>query len=260
MPKIVRKGVLIRPGKYKYGDVVEVKTAAELKAAAERQPQIMLTLGHPIGEPNVSDFIGRVDQTWNEEKDMVEAEFSFYHEHWESIPEELQNKIVNYDPLSISAGFSMKEVVNDEQVGILYSHVALLQSEENPICPLGECGINVRRESNEMSNKRLEQSTELEGTNTTAPAEPVPEASSELIALKAEVAEMKEIILKLQTPPTVEREPETVEEKGPEVAVEKAVEELPPQPAMVIPAGVTPSKDWEVDADGWIRMELRPEN
>ncbi len=68
MPKAVVKGVLARPGEYKYEDIVEVQTAEELKASVDRQPSIMLTLGHPGDNPKVSDYIGRVDQTWNESR------------------------------------------------------------------------------------------------------------------------------------------------------------------------------------------------
>jgi hypothetical protein len=53
-----RKGILARPGKYKYGDKEEIKTAEELKRAAERQPIIALTLGHPEGYPRLQTSSG----------------------------------------------------------------------------------------------------------------------------------------------------------------------------------------------------------
>ena len=264
MPKIVRKGILARPGEYKYGDVTEVKTAEELKAAVERQPSFMITLGHPTDSASAGDYLGRVDQYWNE-SGHVDGTFSFYEEYFDRIPESLQDKIVNYEPLPISAGFSVEEVVDREQRGILYDHVALLRGDVTPICPLDKCGINLtRRESNELSNKRYEQKTEIteNTTNTTTVpvAELVPEESSEpdsIASLKAEIVELRGEIKTLTEQITTEpvREPEEVVEQ------QTAEPELPePEPELIIPSGATNTSGMTLTDEGTLVVSGLPAN
>ena len=240
MPRYIRKGIMARPGTYKYGDRTEVKTAKELKAAAERQPSIMLTLGHPPtieDDPKVKDYIGRVDQSWNERTQSVDAICSFYDEHIHKIPDSLQRRIINMEPLSISPGIMNVRMRQDEQEDILYNHVALLKEGSDPTCPLGECGINIRRESGKM-NKRYEQKTEFtEGKSEDIP-EPTNDGMSEVEALKLEVDILKGTIDELQKP-TDTREPEKVETTDKPLDPVVA-DETPPEPEMVIPMGVKP--------------------
>jgi hypothetical protein len=264
MAQILRTGVLIRPGEYTYSNgVVEVKTAAELKVAAERQPSFMITMGHPADDLNISDYLGRVNQTWDEENQLVKGEFLFYEEHFDKIPENIRKKIVNGDPLSISSGFSVEEVVNGVQTGILYDHLALLKEGEDAICPTSKCGINIRTESNTMSDKRYEQTSELtDGTNSTSPAEEsTSEASSELENLKAEVAEMKELIEKLQTPPPpTPAEPELEPVVEPVKNEEQAGQEVDapePEPEMVVPQGAAP-EGLAFDERGNLKIRHQP--
>jgi len=253
MPKAVRKGVLARPGEYNYEGTVEVQTAEELKAAVHLQPSIMLTLGHPGDNPKVSDYIGRVDQTWNEEKQHVDAIFSFYDDHWLTIPEKLRSKIVGGGKIPISAGISVVEVVDGVQKGIQYDHVALLRDGEEPACPLGECGINLERGFNSMKRKYQQETTIGEEVAESTPESAQPETRSEVDGLRAEILALKAQFDELKT--TSAREPEVVE-KTPEepVAVEKA-DEPPPVPETVIPAGVTkPPHTWKYNDQGHVEI------
>ena len=256
MPRAVRKGVLARPGEYNYEGTVEIQTAEELKAAVDIQPSIMLTLGHPGDNPKVSDYIGRVDQTWNEEKQVVEGVFSFYDDHWLSIPESIRGKIVGNGKLPISAGISVVEVVDGVQKGIRYDHVALLRDGENPVCPLGECGINVGG-TNTMLERRYQQQSEIGGESTEpSPESAQPEASSEVDGLKADILALKAQFDELSKTTPV-REPE-VEKTAPGEPV-KVAEEVPPVPELVIPAGVSkPPHRWIESASGDIVIQPKP--
>lgn len=256
MPKAVRKGVLARPGEYKYeGQPAEFQTVEELKASVDRQPSIMLTLGHPGDNPKVSDYIGRVDQTWNEEEQVVNAIFSFYDDHWLSIPESIRGKITGGGKLPISAGISVVEVVDGVQKGILYDHVALLRDGENPVCPLGECGVNVGG-TNTMLKRRYQQETTIGGESTEAqPETPQPEASSEVDSLKAEISALKAQFVEF----TAAREP-AVEEKTPEEPAQvETAQEPAPVPAMVVPAGVSkPPQRWTINESGHVVITPKP--
>ncbi len=255
MPRAVVKGILARPGEYNYEGTLEIQTAEELSAAVDYQPSIMLTLGHPGDNPKVSDYIGRVDQTWNEEEQVVDAVFSFYDDHWLSIPESIRGKIVGGGKLPISAGISVVEVVDGVQKRIRYDHVALLRDGENPVCPLGECGINVKG-FNTMLERRYQQETTIgyENTDSTSPDSAQPEASSEVDGLKAEIAALKAQFVEF----TAVREP-AVEEKTPEEPEVQKVEEPKPIPEMVVPAGVTkPPHRWTVTEQGNVEIIVWP--
>ncbi len=251
---IKRKGVLARPGEYRYGDKTEIKVPEELRAAAERQPIVVLTRGHPKnGIPTASQYLGTVTQKWNEKKQLVEGEFWFYEEY---VPQHIRDKIVNGEPVPISAGFTLESVdENGIQRGILYSHIAVLDGE-NPVCPLGECGVNVRAES-EGIIMRYEQESEL------APPEE-PKAQEDPIAvLKAEIAELKEMLKSLATQEPAGKEPVEKEEKQEQQAEpepepeetpepEKAEEPSPPkvEPEKVVPKSPPPKAERTVWDDG----------
>lgn len=238
---IKRKGILARPGEYRFGDIVEVKTAEELKAAVERQPILTLTLGHPAGGiPKKSDYIGTVAQKWNEEKQRVDGDFWFYDEY---IPDAVRKKIVNLEPVSISAGYTVDSVEDGLQRGILYSHIAVLDGE-NPKCPLDKCGVNVRMESD--SDLRYEKEQEID-----EPEESVPEAKEAVKTVPPSVtftgeqfAEFLEAIRSLTPSPPAVVEAEVVEPpvEEPE-AIPEAIEEAKVKPEVVIPA----SKDGASD-------------
>lgn len=258
---------IARPGTFHYSWGDEEKTAEDLKEAIPFSPLLKLTMGHPKGgRTRRRDFLGFVKPKWNEALQTVEGMAWFYEEHLDKIPENIRRKIVNFQPYKISPGFTLDDESDSggPQKGTMFDHVAILRDGENPICPLDQCGVNVRLESESMPKMILEQEQTVENkdTNTTATVAPenaAPEASSELDALKAEVAELKAQILNQKQPQPSAPEPEVkVEDKGPEVAVGEKTEAPPPEPAMVIPAGTLPSekKDFTVDSDGWIRMEL----
>lgn len=259
---------IARPGTYHYDWGDEVKTAEDLKEAVSFSPLLKLTMGHPKGgRTRRRDLLGFVKPKWNESLQTVEGMAWFYEEHLDKIPENIRQKIVNFEPYKISPGFTLDdESDSGAQKGTMFDHVAILRDEDNPICPLDQCGVNVRLESESMPKMIYEQETTIgnEDTNTTAivePENPQPEASSEVDALKAEVAELKSFIADLKQPQPSEPKPEIkVEEKGSEDSVEGKAEVLPPVPETIIPAGVVKSKEFVADADGWIRTELPPKD
>jgi hypothetical protein len=240
---IKRKGVVAVPGEYKYGDLVEIKTAEELKDAAERHPIIPLVMGHPIdGFPTAKGTIGTLSQRWDEKTNKVLGEFWF---HDEKISDKLKMKLEANDPVPISAGYLLDSVDADgTQHGMVYTHMAILDGED-PKCPLGICGINVRMESNPTKIVRFEQSSEL----TVQKEEP-------------EVAPVKEEEVKLDV---VEPEPEPeilkTEEpavENPEVVVAEPVEEeVKLVPEVIIPTDTPVHKEYEVDGRGWVTFTPR---
>jgi hypothetical protein len=247
-----RKGILARPGTYKYGDRTEVKTAEELKRAAERQPIIALTLGHPAGGiPKASDFIGTVNQKWNEQRQRVDAEFWFYDE----IPEEVRTRIVNEWPTPISAGFTVEAVENGTQKGIFYTHVAVLRDRDDPKCPLGQCGINVRMESNLTEDYRYEQATDPDVPPDTKPpkTEPFDAVGLGIVigGLKAEIAQLRAQLDKLNQPVPQKQE----EEKKTEAEENITTPEPAPVPKTVVPQGKSKAKDGP-DEDGIFRITI----
>jgi hypothetical protein len=227
---IKMKGVLAVPGEYTYGDMVEVKTAEELKDAAQRFPIVPLSYGHTIDgfQPPASMQIGTVSQKWSEEQQKVLGEFWL---HEERIPENLRKKIDNGEPIPISAGVILDDVdENGIQRGISYTHVAVLDGED-PKCPLGTCGMNVRMESNRKV--RLEQSTEIPPPEPKA-AEKETEVAPEPI--KPNLIDggytSEEVDLEAEEP-----KPETPVEQKPEEPSEQATpkEEVRLEPEVMIP-------------------------
>ena len=234
---IKRRGIVATPGTYKYGENTEVKTAKELREAAERQPIIMLTKGHPVdGMPSARDVIGTVSQKWNEQKQRVDGEFWF---HDENTPDNIRENIVNMHPVSISPGFMIDRIgEHGEQEGIVYTHLAILD-DEDPRCPLGTCGVNIRMDSKDGPRMaRFDQKTDLE-----PPAEPAKKEGTPVAEHKPEppssTKEEAPLVAKEPVVDTAEvtAEPEPAVHK-PEVA-EQEQEEVPREPEVVIPASTT---------------------
>lgn len=266
MPKVTRTGILARPGTYKYRNesgvmVEEIKTAAELKAAAERHPSIDLILGHPQDiedDPELKDYLGRVDQKWNADMQQVDAVFSFYDEHFDKIPDGLRKRIINHEPLSISNGIDIDEMNDGVQEGIMYKHVALLREGVNPTCPLEDCGINIRRESGKMTKRRYEQETQFTEDSDEDNTDATLVEPGKVVETTDAVPDEK--INELPSPPTTEeREPEKKVESEP---VEDQVEEPLPEPELDgVPAGVPTSrikKGWKENDSGHIVIDYQP--
>ena len=213
-----RKGLVAKPGTYKYGDNEEIKDAEELKQAAMRQPIVMLTLGHPVdGMPSAKDVIGTLKQNWNDEHQRVDGEFWFN----DDVPDSIKDKIENYEPIPISPGFMIDDIEEGVQRGIVYTHVAVLE-DEDPRCPLGECGVNLRMDSKEEMLFRYDQKTELENPAPEETLEPEPvEAEPE-----PEIMPTTPRVEVIEEPTPVEAEPEVIE---------PVPEEVQREPETIIP-------------------------
>ncbi len=227
---IKMKGVLAVPGTFTRGDETYIKTAEELKDAAERYPILPLTFGHTKDHlpPTRAEQIGTVSQKWNEREQRVESEFWF---HDEKVPDALRSLIDSGGKIPISAMYLVDSIDEDgTQHGMSYSHVAVLDSED-PVCPLSECGAFVRVES--QTNGRhifFEHATDLTPAEKKEPeAAPVP------------------------TPDEVKVEPEQpkpvapVEQKPKEPDVAPVQEEVKLVPEVLIPAALaTVKREFEV--------------
>ena len=234
---VKRKGILARPGEYTYKDRgTELKTYEELKAAAQRQPIVTLTYGHPAdGVPRAKDFIGTVTQKPNDKKQVIEGDFWFYDE----TPPEILDRIVNDWPTPISAGFTVDTVEDATQKGISYTHIAIIRDSADPKCPLDKCGVNVRMESNNPQDYRYEQASDPEEKKEPA-AEPDP-----LAGIKEQIAELKTLFIESQKKePPVEQKPEVVAETPPQKEPE-AVRAPVPEPERETPASVPVKDDFE---------------
>jgi hypothetical protein len=238
MAKFKRKGIVAVPGEYKYGEVTEIKTAEELKSAAERHPNIPITYKHPVEVyPKASEIIGTLQQKWDEKNQRINGEFWF---HDEKISEELEMKLMNNEILPVSGGILIDDIEDNIQKGIVFTHMAILGEGDDPVCPLGTCGVNMRMESNPTLNVRFEQSTDLEPPEEEPKVAPEPEVSEEPDVVETETIE--------------EETPETEEpaEENPEDEVEEPVEEeVVLVPEVEIPVGEVVSDELETDERGY---------
>jgi hypothetical protein len=258
MAVIKRKGILAKPGEIKYGDKIETRTAEELKYAVQRQHEFILTYGHPTDGtaiPTVKQFIGVVSPYWDSEKQMVLADYSFYDEYWNSIPESIRKKIVNLEPVPASIGITVDDVKDGAQKGIMFTHVALVPEGEKPL--VEGIGVNMRAESKRelaLPPNYREESTEIKEPEVKAKAE-APKASEYVSKTDFDAFTAKiDALLKSQKPP--EREPEVKEKKEPEPQRPK-VEEPKLAPEVLIPAGAPVEKKFE-EQNGWIIITPRP--
>lgn len=273
MPKYEYRGILARPGAYMYKWGTEIKTYEELKRAFERTPSLMLTLGHPLtpnGKPRIPeerDFIGRVDAVFNDERQVIEGVFKPYDgKYWERIPEHIRQKIVNDEPYGISLGYPQPLIVNGEQTDMLFNHCAVLRDGEDPTCPLGECGINVRLESStgEIITMRYEQATstrdepEPEGKEETAEP-PRAVTVADLDRFKADILGAVKALVQ----PTEEAGAQPAEEELPSVVEEPSPAEAPrPEPTLepkrAFPAGSATEKNRfpYMKADGSVEVPV----
>lgn len=251
MPRLEYQAILARPGPYKYKWGTEVKTWEELKKAFQRTPELMLTLGHPLtpdGRPRIAtmeDYLGRIVAIINEEKQVIEGIVKPHEEEWHKIPKHIQDRLVNDLPTEISAGFHPGRVAGGVMTGMLYNHIALLVDGENPICPLGECGINVRLESDDGEIlMRYEQATstkdepEEQEKKETATDEQV---TGPLVTFTQEQFDKLISTLKPPEQPEEEAGAESLEEEKSEPEIEEPVTAKAPEPSLeperAFPAG-----------------------
>lgn len=204
-----------------------------------------MTLGHPKGGiPRASDFIGTVNQKWNDAKQRVDAEFWFYDE----VPDEVRDKIVNGWPTPISAGFTVDTIEDSAQKGMFYTHVAVLRDSDDPKCPLGQCGINVRMESNSMTDQyRYEQATDPSDPDRPKKTEAydpvgfgivIGELKAEVAALRKELAEKRE-----QPVPQKQEVPNEQEKEAHAEPAEQSQQQAPRATQRILPAGETPKEE-----------------
>jgi len=246
MPSVKRDGVLVRPGKFRIQGKDEIRTIEELEEAIKKHTDgIMLTYGHaadgsPI--PGATQFVGKAFPYWDSEKKAVLANYSFFDEYWDNIPEHVRSKITNKEKVPISIGYRIDDIDKDgTQKGIVFTHVAIVPEGEEPIA--SDVGVNVRMESERelvrehetLPNYRLE-SGEIPEVEETKPTGEVVKEETEYVT-KADFDELKTILKTFIESNQVIKEPE------PEpVQVEEKQEALPPEPEVQIPMGTADDK------------------
>jgi len=237
---IKMKGILAVPGEYTYGETVEVQTAEELKAAADRNPIIPLTFGHTYDglRPPPEQQIGTVSQKWSEKEQKVLGHFWLYEE---MIPERIKDKIANGQQLAISTGYMLDSVDEDgTQRGIDYTHCAILSDDEDPRCPLDTCGIQYRINTQDADRMyRYQQASELTPPEQdTVEKKKEEEAPLEPASEPDEAPETEEEAPKTDTPAAQKTEETDEQAQDPEVQ---------PEPENAIPAEIAEVKDKPYD-------------
>ena len=234
MPEWRLSGILARPGEYKYGDVVEVKTAEELKLIARDQPLIPLTMGHPeFGIVKKEDLLGYAKPQWDEDLKVLRMVDGWIKkEHAHKVPSDLRQTLDAGEGVGISAGFEHDNDGNI-QTNMFVSHVALLQ-EDKGVCPLGQCGVSAKMESSGGRTMKFEKRTETGEEVTEEPTEKAvapqgftAEQKEELKGLFADFAEVMK--------PSAGAEQEQPIEPEPEVKKEPEAPIPPVQPEIEIP-------------------------
>ena len=226
---IKMKGVLAVPGEYEKDGKKYIKTAEELKKAAERFPILPLTYGHTEDSlpPTEAQQIGTVSQKWSKDKNAVVSDFWFFEE---KMPAALRKKYDSGEKIPISAWYLADTIDEDGTLhGMSYSHVAALEGED-PICPIEQCGAFVVAESKGRL-RFIEHTTDLE-------AEPTKEAEKQA---EAPVETTDETIIVDNDVPLVEPEQPKTEppvEQKPKEADEVPEVEVPLEPEVIIPPAV----------------------
>jgi len=219
------RGVFAVPGIYEKNGVRYVKTAEELKDAAERYPILPITFGHTNTSepPPPSAQIGTMKQSWSEAQQKAIAEFWF---DKKKMPEVLRSRAYNAERLPLSAWFLADSKDEEDALhGIAYSHVAMLEGED-PVCPLTECGAFVVAESKTSSRQVfVERLQDLEPAQEDKEQEPevAPEPTPDVAAVEEEAPKTE--------PPA--------EENLAESDAQEQVHEVVLEPETIIPAEVS---------------------
>ncbi len=276
MPAYERDIIIARPGNYTYSWGDMTKTAQDLSEVPAYNPTIKLTLGHPEGGRTTrTDLLGYVKPRWDDENQVLRGKAWFYREHFHKLPDEIAQKVINDIPTEISPSFTLdeedKSFDTGVQEGTFIDHVAVLREGEDPICPLEKCGINVvLQESDTMPKSIYEKSQPSKdpekdehvtsvGTSSTELLKMAAdeEASEEINALKAEVAELKKLVKSFADQESSEQKSE-VEEKT-EDPVAEPKEDLAPEPEFIPPSNIVASDEsLEFNEAGDLVVEYQP--
>jgi len=205
-----------------------------------------LTYGHPAdGIPDRDDVIGSWSLKWREDIGKAEADIWLFDESKDRIDPAIYERIVNYQPVGVSPGYKYNKLTEDgAQIGTLPNHLAIARPDEEPRCPLGECGINVRFDSykyDQILELEFVQPTVRTDTEETQEAEPAEaEPQPEPDAAPSEPAPVEDT-------PAVENTEEAVQEPTEPEQVQR-------EPEVIIPASVKAHDDSGVElVDGYYR-------
>jgi len=126
---------------------------------------------------------------------------------------------------------------------MFYTHVAVLRDTDDPKCPLGQCGINVRMESNSMTDYRYEQATDPTDSDKPKKTEPFdPVGLGVMIGeMKAEIAQLRKQLEEKPVPQ--KQEVSTHEEEAHAEPPEASQRETPRATQRILPAGESPKEE-----------------
>ena len=251
---IERDFVIARPGLYHYSWGDMEKTAEDLAEIPKYCPTVKITLGHPEGgHTRRRDFLGYAKPVWDAKNNALIGKGWFYDEHFHKVPTDIAERIINFEPWKISPGFTLDDdasFTTGVQEGTFLDHIAILRENDDPRCPLGQCGVNVVLQESESAMPKFiyEQATpsiyatdnsEGKGPLDTPAKEAVePEPDVDVAALQKEVAELREKLKSLEGSPEQKPVENTIPEEQP--PVKRADTE--PVPETEIPYGDVPGK------------------
>ena len=232
-----------------------IRPPEELEAAVKRRRHIPLTLGHPPsiigadGKPKPGPvpehlLLGDIELYYDREGKRQLANTTFFTEYFHRLPKFMQDKVVNFDPLPLSAGFEHGWRDEKTIIDIMPHHIGVLVDKE-PLCPLTTCGVNVRMESG--SNYRYEQRTEATEDKMSMTETPEPDP---IEGLRKDVEKLTKMFLESikpkeePKPVVVEHEVEEPTQKEPEPVRAPPPIEPVREP---IPASVPKPDDFERD-------------
>jgi len=263
-----RKGIIARPGIHRRLDgTEEVITAEELKESVLFQNRIPLVLKHPKeGTIDPSDRFGTALARWNDEKQVLEAEYWFFEEpeYWNKIPKDLQQMILDHtrEIKTLSAGYKVPKKWEGAYKPRQWDHIAI--DEKNPMQDIGIEG-SVRMESNFPDDFRIESETpEISGEKKegTLPAKTTPYDPVSLgITIGKMQAQIDSLTEQLARKSEVKQEPaapERTEDIQEPVEREEATTPDPPKARTTIPKGAA-KRDDAPDEDGVFRITVGQE-
>lgn len=253
---IKRKGIVARPGVFND----EVVTADMLRRMIQFQNRIPLIVGpHPVGGySKPSDWVGTVGNLeWNDEEQAVDGDYWFFDEEWHRVPNEVQDKVVNYRKVNASQGYDTEVNDHKEQVWRKWDHIAL--GIPNPLIP--DIGVNVRMESKFPNSFRSESSAEISAKDDEKKQPPAEQTEHKLELTPAQLqavidrAVQQALDSRLE-PPQEEAQEEPVEQQKTEKAPVAKETRPAPVPEVVLPASAPSSskKDKIEEVDGWWKL------
>lgn len=237
------EGVLAKPGyNKKYKDDVSWDELRKSALLYKRIPMIVAGGDH-AGAIDPKNAVGFVDQKIDEEEQVIRGKYVFFKEKFDQIPADIQKTLATGQHVKASLGYVPSQDIRK------YDHIAI--GVDSPV--FEDIGIHAEsdfryEETDGINMPEDEQQEERE--EVTEPEQP----TADIAALKAEIAELKQMIVDSNEKQEPEPEPETEEKvtEPEETEVQEETEELPDQQQPEVEPERTIPKDKPTPKDGWV--------